>query len=144
MTEEEKKLLIEIKKIDAILDIYTAGGDLYANIATQRQLNIILSKLKKAYPTVRYKQNIDSCEPCINNFLNEILPVRDRLLRYEKTQKTTEIFVGDDIKIGSDIVIGSVEYNKGNVNEINPFNPIGHDDVEEVKQVKKAVTRKKK
>lgn len=136
MTEEEKELLIEIKKIDAILDIFSAGGDLYANVATQRQLNVILAKLKKAYPSVRYKQNIDSCKGCITNFLNEILPVRDRLLRYEKAEPEPEILVDDDI------VIGSVEYNAKNVNEINPFNPIGHDEVKE--DVKKTVGRKKK
>lgn len=142
MTEEEKELLIEIKKIDAILDIFQAGGDLYANIATQRQLNIILKHLKKAYPAVRYKQNIDSCKGCITNFLNEILPVRDRLIRHEKAEVTTEIFVGDDIKIGSDIVIGSVEYNAQFVNESDPFNP-QQDEVKEVKAVKKTYRKKK-
>ncbi|WP_313268711.1 hypothetical protein [Sphingobacterium sp.] len=119
MTEQEKEVLEEIKKIEKILTIFKDGGDLIINIATQQQLNVILEKLKIAYPTVKYPLRIDSCAGCIRNFLGDLLPVFARLSKQEKTE----------------------------VNDVNPFNPIGSDTeikVEEVpEQEKKTTTRRK-
>jgi len=99
MTEQEKEVLEEIKKIEEVLKTFKDGGDLIINIATQQQLNVILGKLKEAYPSVKYPLRIDSCAGCIRNFLGDLLPVFARLGKQEKTE----------------------------VNEVNPFNPIGSD-----------------
>ncbi|WP_313448233.1 hypothetical protein [Sphingobacterium sp.] len=99
MTEQEIEVLEEIKKIEKVLEIFEKGGDLIINIATQQQLNVILGKLKIAYPTVKHALKIDSCAGCIRNFLGDLLPVFARLSKKEKTT----------------------------VNEVNPFNPIGSD-----------------
>ncbi|WP_313552989.1 hypothetical protein [Sphingobacterium multivorum] len=119
MTEQEIEVLKEIKKIEKVLEIFKDGGDLIVNIATQQQLNVILGKLKEAYPTVKYPLRIDSCAGCIRNFLGDLLPVFARLSKQEKTE----------------------------VNEVNPFNPIGSDTeikVEEVpEQENKTTTRRK-
>lgn len=119
MTEQEIEVLKEIKKIEEVLKIFKDGGDLIINIATQQQLNVILNKLKIAYPTVKYPLKIDSCAGCIRNFLGDLLPVFARLSKQEKTE----------------------------VNDVNPFNPIGSDTeikVEEVpEQEKKTTTRRK-
>lgn len=119
MTDQEKELLEEIKKIEKVLEIFEKGGDLIINIATQQQLNIILGKLKEAYPSVKYPSKIDSCAGCIRNFLGDLLPVFARLSKKEKTT----------------------------VNEVNPFNPIGSDTeikVDEVpEQAKKTTSRRK-
>ena len=119
MTEQEIEVLEEIKKIEEVLKIFKDGGDLIVNIATQQQLNVILGKLKEAYPTVKYPfSKIDSCAGCIRNFLGDLLPVFARLSK----QKVTE------------------------VNEVNPFNPIGSDTdikVEDVPEQEKKTKRKR-
>ncbi|MGJ1194577.1 hypothetical protein [Sphingobacterium siyangense] len=86
MTEQEIEVLTEIKKIEEVLKIFEKGGDLIVNIATQQQLNVILNKLKEAYPTVKYPLKIDSCAGCIRNFLGDLLPVFARLSKNEKTE----------------------------------------------------------
>jgi len=119
MTDQEKELLEEIKKIEKVLEIFEKGGDLIINIATQQQLNVILNKLKEAYPTVKYPLKIDSCAGCIRNFLGDLLPVFARLSKQEKTT----------------------------VNEVNPFNPIGSDTdikVEDVPEPKKVTNNNNK
>lgn len=47
-------------------------------------------------------------------------------------------------ELTSEPVVGSVEYNAKNVNEVNPFNPIGHDIIEEPKEVKAPAKRGRK
>lgn len=84
MTIQETEVLNEIYKIEELLNVFKSGGDLLINIATQQQLNVILSKLKEAYPTVKYPLKIDSCSGCIRNFLSDLLPVFDRLSKQEK------------------------------------------------------------
>lgn len=119
MTEQEIEVLEEIKKIEEVLKTFKDGGDLIINIATQQQLNVILGKLKVAYPTVKYPLKIDSCSGCIRNFLGDLLPVIARLSK----QKVTE------------------------VNEVNPFNPIGSDTdikVEDVPEQKKVTCNNKR
>lgn len=119
MTDQEKELLEEIKKIEKVLEIFKDGGDLIINIATQQQLNQILEKLKIAYPTVKHPQRIDSCAGCIRNFLGDLLPVFARLSKQEVTI----------------------------VNEVNPFNPIGSDTdikIEDVPEQKKVTNNKRK
>ena len=120
MTEQEIEVLEEIKKIEEVLKNFKDGGDLIINIATQQQLNVILNKLKEAYPTVKYPLRIDSCAGCIRNFLGDLLPVFARLSKQEKTE----------------------------VNEINPFNPVGSDTeikVDEVpEQAKKELIKRKR
>ncbi|WP_286774997.1 MULTISPECIES: hypothetical protein [Sphingobacterium] len=119
MTEQEVEVLNEIKKIEEVLKTFKDGGDLIVNIATQQQLNVILEKLKIAYPSVKYPQRIDSCAGCIRNFLGDLLPVFARLSKQEKTT----------------------------VNEVNPFNPIGSDTdikVEDVPEPKKVTNNKRK
>ncbi len=119
MTEQEIEVLTEIKKIEEVLKTFEKGGDLIINIATQQQLNVILGKLKEAYPTVKYPLRIDSCAGCIRNFLGDLLPVFARLSKNEKTE----------------------------VNEVNPFNPIGSDTeikVEEVPEPTKKTTSRRK
>ncbi len=120
MTEQEIEVLEEIKKIEEVLKIFKDGGDLIVNIGTQQQMNVILGKLKEAYPTVKYPLKIDSCAGCIRNFLSDLIPVFARLSRNEKTE----------------------------VNEVNPFNPIGSDTeikVEEVpEQTRKTTTKRRR
>lgn len=119
MTGQEIEVLEEIKKIEEVLKTFEKGGDLIVNIATQQQLNVILEKLKVAYPTVKYPLRIDSCAGCIRNFLGDLLPVFARLSKQEKTT----------------------------VNEVNPFNPIGSDTeikVEDVPEPTKKTTRNRK
>ncbi len=119
MTEQEIEVLEEIKKIEEVLKIFKDGGDLIVNIAIQQQLNVILNKLKEAYPTVKYPLRIDSCAGCIRNFLGDLLPVFARLSKQEKTV----------------------------VNDVNPFNPIGSDTeikVEEVLEQGKKTTNRRK
>lgn len=119
MTEQEIEVLEEIKKIEEVLKTFKDGGDLIINIATQQQLNVILGKLKVAYPSVKYPLKIDSCAGCIRNFLGDLIPVFARLSKQEKTE----------------------------VNEVNPFNPIGSDteiQVEEVPEPTKKTTTKRK
>jgi len=117
MTEQE--VLKEIKKIEEVLKIFEKGGDLIINIATQQQLNVILGKLKEAYPTVKYPLKIDSCAGCIRNFLGDLLPVFARLSKQEKTE----------------------------VNEVNPFDVVDKDVVEEaikkIENTKKTTSRRK-
>lgn len=120
MTEQEIEVLEEIKKIEEVLKIFKDGGDLIVNIATQQQMNVILGKLKEAYPSVKYPLKIDSCAGCIRNFLGDLLPVFARLSKQEKTV----------------------------VNDVNPFNPIGSDTeikVEDVpEQAKKGLTKRRR
>ena len=85
-----KELYQEIKKIEEVLTIFKSGGDLMVNIATQQQLNVILGKLKEAYPTVKYPLKIDSCSGCIRNFLGDLLPVFDRLKKYNQESDIVE------------------------------------------------------
>lgn len=98
MTTQEIEVLEEIKKIEGVLTIYKNGGDLMVNIATQQQLNVILEKLKEAYPTVKYPLKIDSCSGCIRNFLGDLLPVFDRLNKKEKQLEQIEM-VGEMLNI---------------------------------------------
>lgn len=120
MTEQEEEVLKEIKKVEEVLTIFKDGGDLIINIATQQQLNVILEKLKIAYPSVKYPQRIDSCAGCIRNFLSDLLPVFARLSKQEKTE----------------------------VNEVNPFEVVDKEVVEEaikkVDDMKEATKQKRK
>ncbi|WP_286732800.1 MULTISPECIES: hypothetical protein [Sphingobacterium] len=84
MTVQEREVLEEMNKIKGVLMTFKNGGDLMVNIATQQQLNVILGKLKIAYPSVKYPLKIDSCAGCIRNFLSDLLPVFDRLSKQEK------------------------------------------------------------
>jgi len=84
MTVQEREVLEEINKIEGVLTTFKNGGDLMINITTQQQLNVILEKLKVAYPTVKYPLKIDSCSGCIRNFLSDLLPVFYRLTKQEK------------------------------------------------------------
>lgn len=117
MTDKEIEVLEEIKKIEEVLKIFKDGGDLIINIATQQQMNVVLNKLKEAYPTVKYPLRIDSCAGCIRNFLGDLLPVFARLSKQEVTT----------------------------VNEVNPFNPIGSDtDIKVEEPTKKTTTKRKR
>lgn len=91
MTVQEREVLEEINKIEGVLKIFKNGGDLMINVATQQQLNVILGKLKVAYPTVKYPMRIDSCSGCIRNFLSDLLPVFDRLSKQEKQIEQIEM-----------------------------------------------------
>ncbi|MGF7028846.1 hypothetical protein [Sphingobacterium sp. HSC-15S19] len=119
MTEQEIEVLKEIKKIEKVLNTFKDGGDLIVNIATQQQLNVILGKLKEAYPTVKYPLKIDSCAGCIRNFLGDLIPVFARLSKNEKTE----------------------------VNEVNPFDVVDKEVVEEaikkIENTKKTTSRRK-
>ncbi|WP_159729241.1 hypothetical protein [Sphingobacterium sp. 18053] len=94
MTIQEREVLNEIYKIQGVLTTFKDGGDLMINIATQQQLNVILGKLKEAYPTVKYPLKIDSCSGCIRNFLSDLLPVFDRLNKQEKQLNQIEMVGG--------------------------------------------------
>ncbi|GEM_PF-760062 len=94
MTIQEREVLEEINKIEGVLTTFKNGGDLMINIATQQQLNVILEKLKIAYPTVKYPLKIDSCSGCIRNFLGDLLPVFDRLNKQEKQLNQIEMVGG--------------------------------------------------
>lgn len=98
MTIQEREVLEEINKIEGVLTTFKNGGDLMVNIATQQQLNVILEKLKIAYPTVKYPMRIDSCSGCIRNFLSDLLPVFDRLTKQEKQINQIEM-VGEIFEI---------------------------------------------
>jgi len=119
MTEQEIEVLKEIKKIEKVLNTFKDGDDLIVNIATQQQLNVILGKLKEAYPTVKYPLKIDSCAGCIRNFLGDLIPVFARLSKNEKTE----------------------------VNEVNPFDVVDKEVVEEaikkIENTKKTTSRRK-
>ncbi|MDF2948023.1 MAG: hypothetical protein K0R07_33 [Sedimentibacter sp.] len=94
MTIQEREVLNEIKKIEGVLTTFKNGGDLMVNITTQQQLNVILGKLKEAYPSVKYPLKIDSCSGCIRNFLGDLLPVFDRLNKQEKQLNQIEMVGG--------------------------------------------------
>lgn len=99
MTEQEIEVLTEIRKIEEVLKTFKNGGDLIVNIATQQQLNVILNKLKEAYPTVKYQLKIDSCAGCIRNFLGDLLPVFARLSKQETTTVNEVNPIGSDTDI---------------------------------------------
>lgn len=125
MRQEEKEVYQEIKKIEEVLTIFKSGGDLMINITTQQQLNVILGKLKEAYPSVKYPLRIDSCSGCIRNFLSDLLPVFERLKKYNQ-----EIDVVEQI---FDIVENATDEELRNVT------------LEEVKEpIKKAITKRKR
>lgn len=120
MTEQEQEVLNEIKKIEEVLKTFKDGGDLIINVATQQQLNVILNKLKEAYPSVKYPLKIDSCSGCIRTFLSDLLPVFARLSKQEKTE----------------------------VNEVNAFEVVDKEVVEEaikkIDDMKEATKQKRK
>ena len=124
MTAQEKEVLNEIKKIEEVLTTFKNGGDLMINIATQQQLNVILGKLKEAYPSVKYPLRIDSCSGCIRNFLGDLLPVFERLKKYnQKIDVVEQIF---------DIIENATDEELSNVT------------LEEVKEPKRKTTTKRK
>nr|WP_315393924.1 hypothetical protein [uncultured Sphingobacterium sp.] len=136
-TQEERELLSELMVITDLIKGVEKGTRTTVSAEENRQLNVILSKIRETYPTVKFPINLNnSCGTCVKDFIDSLIPVYNRLYMQALEAELNEP--------ETDVVIGSVEYNKGNVNEENPFNPIGHDDVEEVKEVKKTITRKKK
>lgn len=137
MTIQEKEVLEEIKKIEGVLNIFKNGGDLMINIATQQQLNVILEKLKVAYPSVKYPSRVDSCSGCIRNFLSDLLPVFDRLSKQEKQAKEIEM-VGEMFDI-----VDNASDEELNINTVNPFNPIGYDTDIKVEEGKPTPTKKR-
>lgn len=137
-TQEERELLSEMMVITNLIKGVEKGTRTNVTAEENQQLNIILSKIRETYPTVKFPINLNnSCGTCLKDFIDSLVPVYNRL--YMQALEA-ELSV---VEPEPEIVIGSVEYNKGNVNEENPFNPIGHDDVEEMKQVKKTVRKKK-
>ncbi|MDR2269368.1 MAG: hypothetical protein LBF27_00565 [Sphingobacterium sp.] len=88
MTEQEQDVLKEIRKIEDILREFekNGGSNLRIYDDTIKQLNVILSKLKDAYPTVRFPTIIPSCCGApIRDFLGDLLPVFARLSKQEVT-----------------------------------------------------------
>ncbi|WP_312745985.1 hypothetical protein [Sphingobacterium multivorum] len=88
MTEQEQDVLKEIRKIEDILKEYEkdGGSNLRIYDDTIKQLNVILSKLKEAYPTVRFPTIIPNCCGApIRDFLGDLLPVFARLSKQEAT-----------------------------------------------------------
>lgn len=145
-TQEERELLSEMMVLTDLIKGVEKGTRTTSTAEENQQLNVILHKIRQTYPTVKFITALcTTCPGIIKDFIDSLIPVYNRLYMQalEAELSEPEIFVGDDIKIGNDIVVGSVEYNKGNVNEVNPFNPKVHDDVEEVKEVKKTVRKKK-
>ncbi len=93
MTEQEIELLKEIKKIEDILKEYEkdGGSNLRIYDDTIKHLNVILSKLKEAYPTVRFPTTIPNCCGApIRDFLGDLLPVFARLSKQEATKVDEE------------------------------------------------------
>lgn len=132
-TQEERELLSELMVITDLIKGVEKGTRTNVTAEENGQLNIILSKIRETYPTVKFPINLNnSCGTCVKDFIDSLIPVYNRLYMQALEDETKEP--------EPEIVIGSVEYNASNVNEINPFNPKGHDDVEEVKKT----VRKKK
>ena len=136
-TQEERELLSELMVLTELIKGVEKGTRTNVTAEENGQLNVILQKIRQTYPTVKFPLNLNnSCGTCLKDFIDSLIPVYNRLYMQALEAELNEP--------EPDVVIGSVEYNASNVNEVNPFNPIGHDDVEELKQVKKTTTRKKK
>jgi len=86
MTKQEQELKNEIKQIENLLEKVINKDDLIVSGGQMTQINIVLSKLKLAYPNVRYPSIIDSCGACVFNFLNELIPVWDRLNKHKEEE----------------------------------------------------------
>ncbi|WP_185217525.1 hypothetical protein [Sphingobacterium mizutaii] len=128
MENKEQELLIELNKVEELIEKVKVTRDIIVKAYEIQQLLIIHSKLKEVYPTVHFTNPSGGCGSCVWDFLQQIIPVFDRLTSSPKAIE--------------EVVVGSIEYNRQNVNEVNPFNPIGHDEV--VEEPKKRGGRKKK
>ncbi|WP_164108237.1 MULTISPECIES: hypothetical protein [Sphingobacterium] len=147
---KEKELLEELKTIEDILNkIKNNVQNVSINTNTVNQLNSIAKLAQEAYPQTKFAQNIcDGCSNDILKFIKMMVPIYDRLMRNDEVEVIDEedkeaefykkLFTLPDgthiIEVDEEPIVGSVEYNAKNVNEVNPFNPIGHDNIEEVKE----------
>lgn len=132
MENKEQELLNELNKVEELIERVKVTRDVIVKAYEIQQLLIIHGKLKLVYPSVHFINPNGGCGSCVWDFLQQIIPIYDRLSNSPKA-----------IEVEEEVVVGSVEYNRKNVNEVNPFNPIGHDD-EVVEAPKKRGGRKKK
>lgn len=124
MENKEVELLQELHKVEELIEKVKITRDIIVRAHEIQQLMVIHAKLKEVYPSVHFTNPNGGCGSCVWDFLQQIIPIYDRLNNSPKA-----------VKVEEEVVVGSVEYNRKNVNEVNPFNPQGHD--EEVIEVPK-------
>lgn len=132
MENKEIELLNELNKVEELIEKVKVTRDVIVKAYEIQQLLIIHGKLKEVYPSVNFTNPSGGCGSCVWDFLQQIIPIYDRLNNSPKAIEEVE-----------ELVIGSIEYNRKNVNEVNPFNPIGYDE-EVVEPPKKRGGRPKK
>lgn len=134
MEIKEQELLNELNKVEELIEKVKVTRDIIVRAHEIQQLMVIHIKLREVYPSVHFTNPNGGCGSCVWDFLQQIIPIFDRLNNSPKAIEEVE-----------NIVVGSIEYNRKNVNEVNPFNPQGHDEevIEEPKP-KRGGGRKKK
>lgn len=132
MENKELELLTELNKVNELIEKVKITRDIIVRAHEIQQLMVIHGKLKEVYPSVHFTNPNGGCGSCVWDFLQQIIPIYDRLSNSPKA-----------IEVEEEKVIGSVEYNRQNVNETNPLNPQGHDE-EVIEPPKKRGGRPKK
>lgn len=130
MENKEQELLNELNKVEELIEKVKVTRDVIVKAHEIQQLLIIHGKLREVYPSVHFGNPSGGCGSCVWDFLQQIIPIYDRL--------------SNSAKPIEEVKVGSVEYNRQNVNEVNPFNPIGHDEEEVIEQPKKKTGGRKK
>lgn len=103
MEIKEQELLNELNKVNELIEKVKVTRDIIVKAHEIQQLMVIHGKLKEVYPSVHFTNPNGGCGSCVWDFLQQIIPIYDRLNNSAKPIEEVE-------------------------NIVNPFNPEGYDD----------------
>lgn len=90
-TQEERELLSELMVLTDLIKGVEKGTRTNVTAEENGQLNVILSKIRETYPTVKFPINLNnSCGTCVKDFIESLIPVYNRLYMQALEDETKE------------------------------------------------------
>lgn len=90
MENKELELLIELNKVEELISKVKITRDIIVRAHEIQQLMVIHSKLKLVYPSVHFTNPNGGCGSCVWDFLQQIIPIFDRLNNSPKAIEEVE------------------------------------------------------